>query len=478
MSHYMLSAPAGAGKTRTLCTTAVLLATQGSSAMLVSPTKRLTDQTARDIRAELSRRHINIEPGVIYGCDEAEGSVSARLTERLRAHRSSPIPGILLVTHEAFRFIPGDLRRGWTVFHDEEMGGAYETFSLPIPCSHGIVTQHVTAKLFLHFDDVLVLRPKRSRARVLGEIARNPCGDGPWTVFEPLAAALVDPGRSVLVDRESWDRLTPGRRPPSTRFHTVRNAEVLRGYDSVTFMGAFYERTLHARLWRAMDVGLAAHPTMHAQLDYTVHPDGHLVEVYWAFEDRYGARAKDHSHRDAPCYKRVDAYADAVRRFFGGAPFAWMANVEDGGKLGLDPATRLPIRPHGINDEYTHLDHVALFGSYNLESDCYGFLARLGIGGDEVNYAQNFLAHYQGTMRTSLRARDRAGVRRIVVPTRELAEHFREAFPGSRVSRLPDVDFAKRTGGREKIHASPAEKQAAYRARKKLAAGTDARWAA
>ncbi len=100
MSHYMLSAPAGAGKTRTLCTTAVLLATQGSSAMLVSPTKRLTDQTARDIRAELSRRNIHIEPGVIYGCDEAEGSVSARLTERLRAHRSSPIPGILLATHE------------------------------------------------------------------------------------------------------------------------------------------------------------------------------------------------------------------------------------------------------------------------------------------------------------------------------------------------------------------------------------------
>src|SRR4051794_38553994 len=92
MSNYMLSAPAGAGKTRTLCRGTVQLVTQGRSVMVASPTKQLTDQTAQRIRAELSSRHVNVEPTVIYGCEEAEDSVSARLVEHLHASRSCPMP--------------------------------------------------------------------------------------------------------------------------------------------------------------------------------------------------------------------------------------------------------------------------------------------------------------------------------------------------------------------------------------------------
>ena len=160
----------------------------------------------------------------------------------------------------------------------------------------------------------------------------------------------------------------------------------------------------------------------------------------------------------------------AVDKLFGAEPFVWQINK----RFAVSPfgshATRLPHKPHGINN-YSDVHNVAFLSSLNPSSDQFRFLESKGLSSQEVRTITYYSTAYQAVMRTSLRNPHDFTPKRIVVPDRDAAEYLHKLLPGSRIERLdvglPSDHCCPKQGGRPRKHPSDRDRVAAHRQKQK-----------
>lgn len=438
---YYVSAPAGSGKTHGLVRHAIAEAKAHRKILIAQPTKRLIQQTARQLRA----LDPNVTVTAVFGRNTHDYPV-----RRVHDHIEQAAPNngeILLITHETLKRLNTANRRFWHLYVDE-LPGVFERLPLKIAKTHQLVTPYLKAVELVPGISVI----EANEAVRIEELIANPTEDQNIAAFGKLLSAVLDGSQIVCIKSDSYhDLLTNPATVGHMDFYAIRSDSFVEGFADVTLMGAHAEWSELVVLWgKMLPVQFAPHPILSKSLRYTAHTNGYRLKLTYLF-DRWSKTYSQASDENGTVLERV---RDVIAPYMNGRRFLWQVNSEISDAF-FDPRDQLPHRTEGLHEaSFTSLHNVVLLSALNRSDADYGFLGLLGIDRELADITLGFQSDYQTMMRCSLREPQDTAPVEVVVSTKSSAEWLAQHFPGCTVSRLQhDIEGPEKRGRPRKASA-------------------------
>uniref|UniRef100_B0T652 Uncharacterized protein n=1 Tax=Caulobacter sp. (strain K31) TaxID=366602 RepID=B0T652_CAUSK len=437
---YMAGSPAGAGKTFATVKMSGELAAKGHKILIAQNTKNLMKQTRDDLLRHPDKPRVKL----IYA-KSSRKSVMPEIEEFMRS--LVPDEGqVLIISHVALKRLNGAFRKFWDLIVDEIPSG-FEHMPTKIAKSHAIITDHLDVTYEIK-PGIAVVRP--GNAAAIQTMIDNETDDQVLATFNKLLRAITDPDRIVLVDSEKYEDLITN---PSTQghvdFYAVLNDTFVKGFKSVTMMGANAHETSLFVMWeKLMDVTWEEHPVITKSLLYTTHTNGSRLTISYLFDRPWSGRFADTDLDDGTVMESVVAFAEA---YFDGRSYLWHANEDHDSSL-MRSTLKLPAMAHGLDRaEYRRVHNVVLLSALNYYPQVYKFLAKLRIDNDTAQAMISYQTEYQAMMRCSLRDDKAVAPVTVMVMSRGSAEWLQSKFPGSKIEKLETgISEPRKVGAPEK----------------------------
>jgi len=455
-TFYYVSAPAGSGKTYGLSHHAADLAKQHQKLIIAQPTKKLIQQTKRQI-SQIDR---SVPVSVIYGEDAVR---------RIEAHIEHAAPNhgeVLIITHESLKRLSTNNRKHWNLVVDE-VPSAFVHMPYQIARTHHIVTDYLDVGSDLTPGVKVV---KVGNAAKVEELIVNETDDQNIAAFAPLLNAVSDDGKLVCVGESNYADLLSN---PSTMGHvdffSILLDAFVSGFASATFMAANFKATELYTVWeKVLNVDWVEHSTIGQYLLYSTHQNGNRLTINYLLDANWSRR---HADRDEGEQSNLARVAEYVEDYMDGRDYLWHANTDADREL-FRSRYRLDSVIHGIDrEDYRGIHNVVLVSALNHATPAYKFLDMLGISSEQAQAMLAYQTEYQTLMRCSLRDPKAVQPVTVMVMSRGSAEWLADLFPGARVEKLESGIKEPNPRGRPK-KAKPLtnrERQAALRERKKAA---------
>lgn len=424
-----VSAPAGSGKTYGLVEHAIAEAKAHKKIIIAQPSKRLIQQTEKQIRAG--------DPAAVVTSIFSRTDYD-RTVQRVHDHleRADPHQGeILLITHVALKLMNKAHRKFWDLYVDE-IPSVFDRINLKIAKTHEHVTPFLTVSELVPGITVLTV----GEAARVDELIANATDDQNIASFTELLNAIRDPNQIVCVTADRYnDLLTNPNTTGDMDFFTILTDDFVDGFASVTFMGANAEASEMLIIWdKLLNIQFVQHPILAAKLRYVEHENGHRLTIKYLFEKW----SKSYSNAGHEGDKTLDKLARVITPYMDGRRFIWQANAKVRDTL-FDPYSRLPHQAHGLNeDAFSKTHNVVLLSALNHSDPAYTFLALIGVDRATADTMVQYQSDYQTMMRCSLRERTATAPVEVIVTTRASAEWIAERFPECMVEAL-DHDIAE-----------------------------------
>lgn len=459
-SIFYSPAPTGSGKTHAAENFAIGMAQNGHKVVLVQPTTGLLDQTVAGIIAKAPEVRVR----AIHG-ENTQGVLAAIVQHLKDTHSGGEV---LLITHTAFERLPYFHNpREWHVVLDEATAAEF-VFEFNLADSHILFSHAVKVRPFdAEYGEMVAVDRNQ-----INRIARNANGDEVFSSLSTFANRLLSPDWRVFTPEANWHAMLDGRGSAERRklrVHGILSPSLLTGFATATILCAAFQNTLLYRLWAEQNVRFRPDKLITRHLRYRQHPNGRLLTINYLTEESWSKRFRDRTLEDGT----GTVMSDAVQRItaaVNGEPFVWLANKDVPDDIFKQTnATRLPPVAHGRND-WAGYHNAVILSALNPPTSHFKFLERFGVSADEAREAIFWQQAYQASTRISTRNPDDPHPKLIIVPDRDTADFIHRQFPGSpEPTPLGGSPLGAKKGkpGRHRLHTSNAERQAAYRCRKR-----------
>ena len=447
-------APSGAGKTFDIQEKVYSLWEKGKTVIVAQPTKRLIEQTVKSMR----KRYPEIDIRSVHSDNTDE------VTKRIMDYGTFPdAKPPLFITYAAFERIPFFLNRNEIHLVIDEVPQVHEIYDENLKAHHNVITEYLTRepKTNSRYSQLMVVNKAAVRA-----IAKNENQDEVNKIFQPLANRLLSDHWATYVLSSTYDNLVRGTgvHKRLTTF-SLLDPSIFQGFASVTIAGAWFKESLLFLLWSNRGVKFVE--DQRSKLRYKTHPNGDLLTILYVIEQDWSKALRDKFDG-----KILGAMVSAISARFGNTPFLWNANKDVSEDLfpSCSHSCRLLHSPHGLN-EYQDYDNVVVLSAQNLTPAHGKFLQEVGgLDREDICTATHRQQVYQALFRGSARDPLNLNPKCFFVPDRGTAEWLQSKVPGSRLEKigldLGDLKISDRPAQPSK-YSSDAEKQKAYRERKK-----------
>lgn len=460
MKIMTVNALAGAGKTFSASRWAARSAATGQKYLLVQPTVELITETEAIMRS--------FAPDLTVTAIHS-GTTQHVVRDIMERTRTSPtgLGEMVLVTHAAFERVPYWANaHEWNVIVDEVIQ-ADRSFDFNLPNTHDLVTRAIGTV----GHDFRYARVVPSDLEYLEALARNRGGDEVYDRFSGFAATLLSAHWDTFVGDSAYHALVTGHhegRGKLLAFASL-NPSIFAPFRSATVMGACLAESMMYQLWRERGVDFQPHRAIEAGLQFSAHPNDHLLTILYCFDEPWSKSQRDQIvDADAGKVRLLDALVPEIAKEFAGQPFVWLGNKDLPDSFLSNQGIRLPNTPHGLN-RYRHINNCVVLSALNPVPGHFKFLSTRGIDASAVRDAHYHQAIYQAVMRTSLRDPASVVPKKLIVMDKPAAEWLLQVFPRAAVGRLGSaVQPVVRRAGRPRKHADAAERQRAYRERRRL----------
>ncbi|MCR4524128.1 DEAD/DEAH box helicase family protein [Bosea sp. 47.2.35] len=443
-------APAGSGKTRSLCQIAAKMANKGEAIIFVQPTKELISKTIEKFpKLENGAEIRRIDSDVIK-------STVASIMKYLR--ESDAEGKILFITRASFERIPYFFQASrWHLFIDEVLQ-PHRMEALKFPETHRNLTDHLKTSPRDHiWSELLIADPAGA-----SELRKNAKTDAGLEPFAKSLNLLTSPHWDTYVHSEHYSNLLNGLADGKSEamLFAKLKPSICAGFKSVRMAGAHIADSNLVSLWSKEGVKFR-YETL-PELQYSFHPNCERIKIYYGFDRNWSKYIRDEFENEL-----LEPLIEKSVEMANGNEFLFLANLDQEFIFNNSPnAIRLPNSPHGLND-YMGKNMVVFLSALNPTPQYRAFLNFLGLNYEEIRRDFYYNVAYQAVLRGGIRRADGTEDQIIVVPDRGLAEWLQAIFHGSSIEwlgiELPDE--AKRKVGRPRIHSSNSEKMKAYRDR-------------
>jgi hypothetical protein len=442
------SAPCGSGKTFQIASLMCTQAQQGNNTLLVQPTKELIRKTIRD---EINKHY---DAPLIK--EFHEDAVGKHVAQKLAEYLANPEdrPQIVIATQQVLSMLPYfPTASSWELIFDE-LPQVDRDAVHNVPDTHRYLTDYVSVRQYDSIYSEVIVEDKTALQH---HVRTN---DDLLKELRETAGILLNTHYRSFVHSESYANLVSGM-TSQLSVHSLLMPTVIAGYPSVLLSGANFEDSGVRFLWEKAGVKFVEDTSVTTKLRYRTHPNGDLVDVYYATERDWTRALSDVESAGLINLERL-RYA-AVKTL--SPPYLWQANVRVPDKF--LPGQRLPNSPHGLN-MFGSIHQIGFFSALNKSPAHANFLKHHGLTEQEIARMGTCSAMYQSIMRTSLRDPNNSDRKVVVVPDRRAADFIAEKLPGATIHKLDaGIVEEKKSGGRRPLHADNAAKSRAYRARQK-----------
>ena len=459
-TFYSVSAPAGSGKTYALIDHAIALAQNGQKVLIAQPSKTLIEQTERDIRA----RAETITLGKLTtGGSASRAPVVSKILDYMKGANERVGQGeILLISQQALGRLPNAYRQFWTLFVDE-VPGAFQRHEMNIARSHKHMTEHLTLGAAI-VGQIMVVEPKD--VGTLRSLAANKWEDKPLATFKLLVDDILNEDKVVCVDGAAYAELVAdtGKRK-SLDFLSFQRSEYVKGFASVTVLGANFDETELYKIWEKLDnIAWKPHPVITNNLRYQTHTNGGRLTIKYVLDGNWSKNHSAKMHREKTVLESVCSLMESQL----GQEFLWQGNKAH--DFLFEYGDKLPQVAHGINRaSYQNKHGVALVKAINHSSGPAAFLKEIGLTQEELKVTLQYQNEYQAMMRCSLRNPQATEPVTVCVVSEGSARWIAKHFPGCTVEKLvSDIPEPKSPGQPAERERSTAERVWDSRENKKV----------
>ena len=362
------SAPPGSGKTHEISNQACDLADGFNKVLILQPT--------RDLLANTAAKEIHPFRCQIFHKGTVGGSVAKALADYV-AEVPDDIQEVLLATHQVLPHIKNFANKNkWHVLIDEDLQVVrYDKHD--IPKTHELITKFLAVRsvnsIYGRIDVI--------DTDAVEEIAKNEDDDAILETLAGTCRILLNPYWDCYVNIEQYEALVRGE-GGFLAVHSILKPEVLDGFASVFMASANFEDTQVFKVWGQQGVEFKPAPEFGKKLQYTEHPNGDLVTIYYVTDHQWSRKRKEAMLDDGTTI--LDRMIKAANDLFTSGRFLWHANKAVTESPFDPPAQRLPNKPHGLN-MFVDYDDIVFLSSLNPTSDHFRFLKNnMGIEGNEV----------------------------------------------------------------------------------------------
>lgn len=427
---YSVSAPAGSGKTYAAIGHAIQLAQNGQKVLIAQPSIPLITQTEADLRAHPG--NVQVEKIVSQPGTYNKTSVLARILDHMQ--KTDPFKGeVLLISQEALGRLPDAYRKHWHLIVDE-LPQAFTSHEMNMAKSHAFVTSHLKLDdaLSAAIPDVMVV--EASDVGALRDLSENKTKDRAFALFKDLVDDVLNEDKLVCVNAADYAELVSGsgkRRDIS--FYSFQKSEYVKGFQSVTMMGANFDDTEIAHIWSRLDsVEWKPHPVIGQNLRYQTHTNGHRLTIKYLIQGNWSQAFADKPHENAII---LDAVCTVMEQELGD-DFLWQSNKKHEDRV-FEEGVKLPQVVHGINHpKFVKRHGVALVKAINHSSGSAAFLKAIGFTAEELKVTVQYQNEYQAMMRCSLRDPRATEPVTVCVVSEGSAKWLQARFPGSTVKQV------------------------------------------
>jgi hypothetical protein len=460
-----VSAPAGSGKTHQLQILAEQEVNQFNKKIIIAqPTKRLMGQTATAIRAI----NPNTPVHVIVNQKNVRAAVPA-----IEAHMRNADPSkgqVLIISHEALKRLPNAYRAHWDLYVDE-IPEVFQTVQLNVVKTH----HHISSFLDIEAIDsnISSVKIKAGHYTDIESLNLNRSEDELISHFSEITDFIMSDNYDVMVETQNYQSLVNGEKTKGeVNFFALLGTAFIDSYNSVTFMGANAEQTSLFLLWNKLKLATFVKQDIITKgLRYRIHENGSRLTINYLFENEL-SKTRLESVNPQTGLTLLEGVEQYVSKFFSGSRFLWVANknaIIDS----FDQNDKLPPVAHGLNkSHWMAANAVVSMIALMYSKPAAHFLGLIGLSEAEIRTIICYQAEYQAMMRCSLRVPDAIAPVTLIVPSRASAEWIANCFPSCSVAKLETgLDWTPSKGGRpvKSVRKTNAERQAAFRARKKAA---------
>ncbi|KQZ92268.1 hypothetical protein ASD64_19405 [Mesorhizobium sp. Root157] len=434
----------------------------GGRTLIAMPTKKVIGETMATLK-DRCPASTHVQEIVSDDNDEQSETVIGRLVQCLK---KPPTNGgeIAFITHEALKMLRYSAKLDWHLIIDEAPQVHY-AFDLMID---GEVLKLAKAckKSPTPWDDLTEFSLPKHPEKVIN----FPEDVTERTDIHKLAWNAHAGHVSVYVPKTSIDALNSDAHfgKKLIAFSLVR-PEVVKPFQSTLMLSANFQNTLIYQLWSMLGVRFVENKKLASGLRFQDH-DGSRATISYVMDRSWSGKlqGKKLGISDEAVH---DLIVQKVSAHFGDEPFLWVANKTHGENLFPNNSTgiHLPNISHGLNC-YQHVNNVVFLSALNPSPSELSYFETLGLSDKQVKTARFYESAYQSIMRCSLRSPTDTHPVEIVVVDKATADHLHGLLPGSSIKKLDWLSTDQmelKKSGREKRYTNAAEKQAAYRLRKK-----------
>jgi hypothetical protein len=459
-TYYGVSAPLASGKTTAAIEFAGRAAQHGEKFVIAQPSINLIKQSIQQFR----ERWPNVAARAIHS--ETSQNVVREISDHTKA---SAFGEVLFITHAALvQSLHWHRRSDWHLIIDEAPQVFYYA-EFTLPTNYGVLLP----ALEIAPHNVRYSRLLPGNIGLLEEFADNRGRDQVNALFQEFAAKLASHKWDMFVLNEQWGRFQSGQVTDGKLLvFGFIDAAIFDGFATTTIMSANLERTVAYQHLVEHGHEFRVHKGITSKLRYSGHTNGNLLTIHYAIEDGNWSkhkRDKEIAIAGETCSVN-DLIMSAALDLFGDDEFVWLANkdIEDQDPFG-GRGVKLPHTPHGLNS-FAHIHNAAVLAALNPSPALYAFLDEVAhLDSNEVRQAVYHESAYQAAGRISTRNLADRTPKRVVVADRAAAEALALLYPGASVMRLPFADLIPQSAkpGPKRIHASDADRVAAFRKQRK-----------
>ena len=410
---------------------------------------------------------------VIHG-DNGITSVAKRIHDFLD---NPDAEGVLLITFDGWRWVKGRNVSQWHLIVDE-CPQVFVPSSIDSKSIRDRILPHVEVSAIAGTNYSNVSIKAGSGAAIL-KLIHESRSDQAIACLEKTATRLYL-GDKTYVTTRPFEAYSEGKANSVTFYH-VTPASVVRGFKSVTIMGANFTHSELFQLWSHWGVRFKKLEAFRNQPPLpSTHPEaiGEALDIHYLCDEFSASLKKDHKTVLEAEFRR------AVTEVFAGEKFIYTINSGDDQHLleGMPNGKHVKPKAHGQNS-YREYDSAAIYAHFNLSTDQAAFLKTVfDLEWQSLWDLRNLDIYYQFVCRTSLRevpsAFSDVRPKKIVVMDKDMAMWLHGLFPGSRVHGFqsdPIAQLPARVTGRPKNSNAKSGAQRAHDSRQKKKSHDDQR---
>lgn len=434
---YYVSAPAGAGKTYSMCKYISFKYTS-QKIIIASPHIKLVDQTNDQLHK------FPIDPKSIYTIT----SDANNKKQSIRKHLEKAINeinklgyGILNITWESFDDIRDILKDyTWVVFHDE-IKHVDKPTDLLVPNNPNILHECLDFENQLSADtSSLKIKNTKFAEEYISRVE-----DQKDAVDKELIKQVLTGDYSVYTDIAQWNKIVVEKNITTTKknylyFISLQNPKYFEGFQSVTFMSAFIEKTLFWDWFNKHNVEFINHQYISKNLKFTQHENDHLVRVY-KLQDQIQSKTNDNLKTDGLLnIKIIEKTIKLTLQQLGIEKIIYTKN--NGSILKFAKGTEVSPLPHGLNNhqEKTGCVYLAALNRKNKERK---MMNDIGFTNQQMMEDRLGMSVYQTLFRTSVRNTDNNNSVHLFVCGDELVNFLKEILPGLEICEITEKPLSR-----------------------------------